>query len=138
MSNLLLLDACALIAYFKKEEGFDLLAGLFAKAEENSEPLIMHILTLLEVYYGFYKDNGKESAELVLQKTLTLPITIVETFSYPEFREAGRLKSSYKISFADSIVLGIASANNYQLLTADHHEFDTIKQNEKIAFEWVR
>jgi predicted nucleic acid-binding protein len=138
MGNILLLDACALIAYFKKEEGFDLLVGLFAKAEQNSEPLIMHIFTLLEVYYGFYRDNGKETAELVLQKTLALPIKIVETFGYPEFREAGRLKSSYKISFADSIVLGIAFANNYRLLTADHHEFDVIEQNEEITFEWIR
>jgi PIN domain nuclease of toxin-antitoxin system len=138
MNNILLLDACALIAYFKKEKGFDLLVRIFATADQNDELLMMHILTLLEVYYGFYKDNGKETAELVLQKTLTLPIKIVETFGYPEFREVGRLKSTYKISFADSTVLGIASANNYRLLTADHHEFDTIEQNEKIAFKWVR
>jgi predicted nucleic acid-binding protein len=77
-------------------------------------------------------------AELILRRTLALPITIIETFSYPELREAGRIKSNYSISFADSIVLGIASANNYRLLTADHHEFDTIEQNEAILFEWVR
>jgi hypothetical protein len=52
--------------------------------------------------------------------------------------EAGRLKSSYKISLADSIALAEASISNGMLITADHHEFDTIEMNERLLFFWIR
>jgi predicted nucleic acid-binding protein len=54
------------------------------------------------------------------------------------FLEAGRLKASYKISLADSIVLAEALVTNAKLLTADHHEFDVIEENEEILFLWIR
>jgi predicted nucleic acid-binding protein len=48
------------------------------------------------------------------------------------------LRAHYKISFADMIVLAIASVSGYKLLTSDHHEFDIIEKNESIIFEWIR
>jgi predicted nucleic acid-binding protein len=137
-SERFLIDACALIAYFKGEEGCEKMRRFFESAVLGEVSLSMSIVTLLEVYYGFYRDNGLEKAESVLKKTLELPIQIIETFGYPELHEAGRIKAHYKISFADMIVLSIASVSGQKLLTSDHHEFDIIEQNENIIFEWIR
>jgi predicted nucleic acid-binding protein len=53
--------------------------------------------------------------------------------------EAGRLKTTYKISLADAIALAEASVSGGILVTADHHEMDKIEQAEpNIKFRWIR
>ena len=41
----------------------------------------MHKLNLLEVYYDFYRDDGKEQAETVLGDTLLLPRIVMSLAS---------------------------------------------------------
>ena len=133
-----ILDACALIAYFKKEPGFETMLQYFDRAGDKEISLFMHKLNLLEVYYGFYRDDGKVTAEAVLEDSLSLPITYIGELGEPLFKEAGRLKATQDISFADSIALALASVRGEPLLTADHHEFDKIEHKEAITFLWIR
>jgi PIN domain nuclease of toxin-antitoxin system len=133
-----ILDACALIAYYKGETGADAVETLLEQAVFGETKLCMSKINLLEVYYGFYRDDGAEKAEEILQKTLALPITIIDDLDDAVFREAGRLKASYDISFADSFVLGYALALGISLITADHNEFDVIETKENITFNWIR
>jgi len=133
-----ILDACALIAYFKKENGFEVMIRFFERADDEEISLSMHKLNLLEVYYGFYRDDGKEKAEAVLEDTFSLPIEIVDELGDSLFREAGRFKALYNISFADSIVLALASVKGGSLVTADHHDFGAVENKEKISFSWIR
>ena len=138
MKERFILDACALIAYLKKETGFEAVIGFFDRSDDDDITLSMHILNLLEVYYGFYRDDGKEYAEAILRDTSSLPITIVEDLGESLFREAGRLKASYDISFADSIALALASVSGGTLVTADYHDFGQIEHKEAIRFSWIR
>ena len=138
MKGSYILDACALIAYFKKEEGFNFMLQFFEQANDEEILLFMHKLNLLEVYYGFYRDDGSEKAESVLDDSLSLPIMYIDDLGEPLFREAGRLKASYDISFADSFALSLALVMGEPLITADHHDFDRIKNKEKIKFSWIR
>jgi len=132
------LDACALIAYLKKEAGFEAMIRYFDQADNEEIYLSMHKLNLLEVYYGFYRDDGKEKAEAVLNDCSSLPIIILDDLDDPLFREAGRFKASYDISFADSIALALASVRGGLLVTADHHDFGIIEHKETIRFCWIR
>ena len=133
-----ILDVCALIAYFKKETGFETMLRFFDSSCGGEISLYMHRLNLLEVYYGFYRDDGKENAEIVLNDSLSLPITYINDLGTPIFREAGRLKALYDIPFADSFALSLASLRREPLVTADHHEFEAIEQKEPIRFSWIR
>jgi len=81
---------------------------------------------------------GKEKADLILSEIKKRPIGIVAEISDEIFNEAGRLKASYKISFADSIALAQTLVTDSELLTTDHHEFDTIEGMESIRFHWIR
>jgi len=92
----------------------------------------------LEVYYGFFRDDGKENAEAVLGDSLSLPITYLDDLGDSLFREAGRLKATYDISFVDSLVLALASVRGEPLITADHHDFQAVEQKETIKFCWIR
>ena len=138
MKENFILDACALIAYFKKETGFEAMIRHFDRANDEDISLFMHKLNLLEVYYGFYRDDGKAVADAVLEDSISLPITYTDDLGEPIFKEAGRLKALYDISFADSIALALASVRGEPLITSDHHDFDTIEAKEAIRFNWIR
>jgi predicted nucleic acid-binding protein len=82
--------------------------------------------------------TSREHAEKFLEEIKRSPIAIDHEITDEIFAEAGRLKASYKVSLADSIVLAEASVLGGTVLTADHHEFDVIEKNEKIQFQWIR
>jgi PIN domain nuclease of toxin-antitoxin system len=81
MQNGFILDACALIAYFKHEEGWEVVGELIEKAACGEAHLAMSKFNLLEVYYGFYAGNGRDIAGEILQDIVQLPIQIVEDLS---------------------------------------------------------
>jgi len=133
-----ILDACALIAVLNKEDGAEFVRDLIDKANDNSVSISMNIINLLEVYYGIRRELGQELADKVLSSVKSNSIEIVETITEEIFIEAGRLKSTYSISLADSLALAEASLSGATLLTSDHHEFDAIEASEKIKFHWFR
>ncbi|MFP3089361.1 type II toxin-antitoxin system VapC family toxin [Treponema sp. TIM-1] len=138
MRNGYVLDACALIAYLKDEEGWEAVQDLLERAGQNEAALLMSKYNLLEVYYGFYRESGKNRAEQVLEITANLPIQIIEELDDTVFREAGRLKASYDISLADAVALGLASASENPLVTSDHHEISALEKAENITIHWFR
>jgi predicted nucleic acid-binding protein len=133
------LDACALLALLCDETGADVVAEVINAANAGTVELSMHKANLLEVYYDRYRAAGKEKADLFLFEFKKRPITIISDISDALFEEAGRLKSQYKISFADIFALATASVLGGTLLTADHHEMEAVEQSEpNIKLQWIR
>ena len=132
------LDACALMAALKGEKGASVVKAAFDEADKGSAKIIIHKANLMEVYYDLYRNFGKDKANAILTEIKKRPIHIIAEISDELFEEAGRLKSTYKISFADSFALAQAIVSDGALLTSDHHEFDVIEGKERINFAWVR
>jgi predicted nucleic acid-binding protein len=133
----LVLDACALLAFFYGENGADVVEEKLKAAERQELTMYLHKVNFLEVYYKvMQKDSAK--AHLVYDTILKLPITVLPEISDDIFKEAARLKVQYKISLADSIALAAASAMQVSILTCDHHEFGPVEQAEHIKFVWIR
>ena len=132
------LDACALIALLQDELGADKVSEVLNAANKGEATIIMHKANLLEVYYDAYRYRSKEQADLMLSEVSKRPITINAEITDEIFVEAGRLKSLYRMSFADSFALAQASVSGGALLTSDHHEFEAVEQQEKIKFAWIR
>ena len=137
MNDIYVLDACALVALIKGEQGADVVWDALNKTATGDAVTLMHEVNLLEVYYGFYRERGKDYADKKLEQCAEF-FTTIHGLTPAAFAEAGRLKASYRISIADAIVLAQASICGGAVLTADHHEMDIIGQNEKIAFKWIR
>jgi predicted nucleic acid-binding protein len=138
MSGQYVLDACALIAFLTDEAGGDKVSTLLEQAYLEKALIRMNSLNLLEVYYGLYREYGKEYADDELTMIKKLPVTINPGISDEVFNEAGRLKATYKISLADSVALAEASVSGASLLTADHHELDAVEKRETIKLYWIR
>jgi PIN domain nuclease of toxin-antitoxin system len=137
MSKIFVLDACALIALVKNEEGASIVADAYKNANNGSVGLYMNRINLFEVYYGFYRDKGKEYA-LDIMKQVEASSVFISEFDRDILLEAGRLKATYKFSLADSIVIAQTILLKGSILTADHHEFDIIEGKENLIFNWIR
>ena len=138
MSILYVLDACALVAFLRKEAGWERVKTVLMCAHNGTYTVQMHAINLLEVYYDMYRSIGKEKADEELSMIRNLPIIFNVSLSDDIFKEAGRLKASYKISLADSVALAQTKVTGGILLTSDHHEFDVIEGKEDIEFLWIR
>ena len=132
------LDACALIALLDREPGYEEINHLLLKAELGEVSVYINFVNLLEVYYDRIKISSLERADIFLETIYNSSIEVLEMQNKEILRNAGRLKSSYKMSLADSFALSTAIYKQATIITADHHEFDIIEQKEKISFHWVR
>jgi uncharacterized protein len=133
-----LFDACALIAFLNDEEGAEKVGQLLKEGIRNQNSFFLHEINQLEIYYGLYRDEGEALAEATYSIILGLPIKIISGLKKHVFKEAGRLKSIYKISLADSIALAEAKLRKIPLITCDHHEFDRLDQKKEMDFLWIR
>ena len=138
MKRLYVLDACALIAFLNDEPGADRVERIFCESVSDNIQLLMHKINLLEIYYGTYRVKGKIIADEMLKSVKRLPILVEDSLEDPIFFESARLKATYKISLADAIALALTITRKASIVTADHHEFDKIENNETLSFEWIR
>ena len=98
----------------------------------------MSSVNLLEVYYNLFREYDKEAADSTLLDVEESSIEVTKIISEEVLKEAGRLKTSYKMSIADSIALAEASVSDGIVVTADHHELDAVEASENIKFHWFR
>ena len=138
MTKVYVLDACALIAFINGEPGAAKVKTILTEALAGNNEVYMNKFNAYEVYYGFYKDEGKQKADEIYGMILRLPISIIDTFEDNVFSEAARLKTRYGISIADSIALGESVVRDAFLATSDHQELDIVEQQEQIKFFWIR
>ena len=137
MKDVYVLDACALIALTNQEKGANIVADILKQATHGNVRIYMNRVNLYEVYYGFYREHGKEYALNVVENVEDSHILVTE-FDREIFLEAGRLKTTYKLSLADSISVAQTIILRGSILTADHHEFDVIEGKENLIFNWIR
>jgi len=132
------LDACALIAAIKQEDGALIVAELYEDAMRGDINIFINKVNLLEVYYGFRRDHGKEYAEKILNSVVE-SVVEVSDINMDVLVEAGRIKSEYRrLSLADSIALAEAYVRGGFIVTADHHEMDKLDNAGLVKFMWIR
>jgi predicted nucleic acid-binding protein len=132
-------DACALIAIANNERGADAVQELIRRAEAGEAVVCINVVNLFEVCYKLIQQKGIKSADTFIKSVLyASPIKIIDTIDIAVFREAARFKTAYKISLADSFALASAFCTDGVLVTADHHELDTVEQSGDVQFFWIR
>ncbi len=136
MSETLVLDACALIAYFNDEPGAPVVQDAFSNDANN---ILVSAINVYEVVYDAYRTTGQiATAEKVLELISQLPCVIEWRLDPDLMLAASRFKENYRVSLADSVALGLAKRHQARLVTCDHHEFDPIDAAKDLAFMWIR
>ncbi len=115
------LDACALIAYLTGEKGSDVVSDAICKHD-----CVIHALNWCEVRYDFLKrENDVQMVEEALADIRKTGIEIYEEIDAPIWRKASEIKASgfrrkIRISLADCVALALAQKLQGVLLTSDH------------------
>ena len=78
------------------------------------------------------------AAEPGAEKIKEFPIEVITGLNADVFKEAGRIKSKYKIPLADSIAVAECIINKGILVTSDHTDLDKIENSENIKIYWFR
>jgi predicted nucleic acid-binding protein len=132
------LDACSLIAYYGKEEGYHKVKAIITEAASDTSDIFMHRINLYEVYYDLLRSGGESMTNKAMQSLAVSPVSVIDVITEDVMKEAARFKLSYNISVADSFALATAKTEKAMLVTSDHHEFDAIDKAGEIGFLWIR
>jgi len=138
MNDLYVFDACSLISVLSNEKGADVVKNLLKKAVNGEIKILMHKVNFLEVYYYIHKKYDETVANKLLKDIGISPIKLDSEITDDILVKAGRLKSLYKMSLADSIGLAEAIINSGYFVTADHHELDIVDKKENLNMIWIR
>lgn len=115
------LDACAMLAYLRGEPGAEVVDGLLGTPGATC---MAHAINLCEVYYNLLRQAGPVLADQAICDLGAAGIEECGDFDPPFWRSVGGIKSSGRISVADSFCLALAKRVNGEVVTSDRHEFE--------------
>ena len=132
--QMIVLDACALIAAMRNEKGAEL---VHKEIHSPKTRALMHAVNLYEVYYDTYRQQPG-LAHLVPEFVRQTGIEVLQRTDHRLMEEAATFKTTYSMSLADSLALGLARKLNATLLTADRHEFGEIAKAGIVKIKFIR
>ena len=132
---IIVLDACALIAFLNDEPGAEIVAAILEEV-----PFVeISIINVLEIAYDAVRNSGQSASALeVIDCIRRLPIEIRWDLNEAMVEVAARFKSDSRISLADAVALSLAEIRSAPLATSDHHEFDPLETSGRARFIWIR
>jgi predicted nucleic acid-binding protein len=116
--NHYLLDTSALLALRDNEAGADQVADLLYEAQKGQTVCLACFMTLMEVFYRVWKDEGEVAGRLAYEQCYTLPITWIHE-DKPLLEKAAELKATFSISLADAWIAAAAMLHDAELVHKD-------------------
>lgn len=129
------LDACAMIAYLRKEPGWDVVLHALT---DTSAMSLAHAVNLCEVFYDFHRKSDENAATAAISDLYAVGIVERSDFDEAFWKDAGRLKAQGKISLADCFAITLTNRVGGTLLTSDHHELDAIAAAGVCSITFIR
>src|SRR5580658_3996159 len=99
------LDACAMIAYLRGEQGGSIVDGFL---KNPADKCYAHTINLLEVYYDFIRKHSEAVARQALKDLAMIGIIERRTMSKKFTLRVGQLKAQGRISVADCFCIVLA------------------------------
>ncbi len=128
-------DSSALIALLWNEQGGVTVSDII---DNRDNSCFIHVVNLCEVYYDLIRRTGKSEAEKSVE-SLSSIITVRDDIDKEFWKQIGDYKAEIKrISLADFFCMVLAKRLNSILITADHHEFDTIYTTGIVSVKFIR
>ncbi len=134
--NLQILDACAMLAFVRREPGANVVDELLT---ENNTVCYAHAINVCEVYYDFVRSEGIIKASEVVKDLLVIGMVLQEDLDQEFWKMVGNLKvTPGKLSLADCFALALSLRLGACLVTSDHHEFDAVAASGLVDVKFIR
>src|SRR5215210_641888 len=128
------LDAHALLAFFRGEDAGVPVRELLHKAATADRPLHMTEVNYAEVKYMLLKKDGADAWEQAADVLKSLPIEF-HLVLRPLADQAADFKARFKMSLADAFAAALAKEKKAELVTGDP-EFKALEK--EIRINWLR
>lgn len=119
-----ILDACALIAYLRDEEGAPVIEQLLL---DEGTRCYVHAINACEVYNDFLRVADTETAQTAVTDLVEVGLIISKDLDSALWQAAGGYKATQRLSLADCFALALTNRLGGELVTSDHKEFDPIQ-----------
>jgi len=130
-SKKVILDTSAILTYFEGEEGKETVGKLLIKSASHEIELSLPFSAAIEFYYINFNSQGEETANQRFAMLMSLPVEVLKSIDEPYMIQAGRLKASYPISFADALIAAYVYLENASLVHKDP-EYLTLEKEIKL------
>lgn len=132
---IVILDACAMIAYLRDEAGADVVERLLLDEETSC---YAHAINVCELYYDFLRVSDRDTALAAVADLQAMGLLIHEEVESALWQMAGDYKASQRLSLADCFALALTNRLGGELVTSDHHEFDTVQTRGLASIRFFR
>jgi ribonuclease VapC len=120
-----LLDTSALLTLRDDEPGADRVAALLAQVQEGRAVCYGCFMSLMEVFYRVWKDEGETAGRLAHEQCLSLPVEWIHE-STELLEAAAEIKAKHSLSLADAWIAAAARLAGATLVHKDP-EFAALK-----------
>lgn len=128
-----LLDTSALLTLRDDEPGADRVADLLAQAQRREATCLGCFITLMEMLYRVWKDEGEHAGRLAYEQCLALPIEWVHE-SRDLLEAAAAVKARHTLSLADAWIAA-SSELNAAILVHKDPEFESLAlEQERLPY----
>ncbi len=120
-----LLDTSAFLALRDNEAGADQVAKILQLASTGKVRCFGCFITLMEIFYRVWKDEGESEGRLAYKQCMHLPVHWVHE-SPPLLEQAAQIKANHALSLADAWIGACAVLNDAVLVHKDP-EFNSLE-----------
>lgn len=114
------LDACAIIAYLRNEEGSEIVENALL-----NDSCAAHAINACEVYKDcLSRGEDTTQADEIINDLESIGCVIHEDMDDALWKNAATLKTKGRISLADCFAIALTERLSGTLYTSDHHELD--------------
>lgn len=133
---MIVLDACALIALMRHEPGADIVEDLITSEQELC---LIHVVNLCEVYYDLLRNTTESVAQQAIIGIEQIGVVFRDDIDRAFWQMVGKYKATLvRISLADCFALTLAYRTNAEIVTSDHHEFDSLVEQGICRVRFIR
>jgi predicted nucleic acid-binding protein len=119
------LDTSAFLALRDNEDGADTVADILRMALSKKANCLACFLTLMEIFYRVWKDEGEHEGRIAYEQVQSLPVVWIHE-SRELLEKAAEIKATHGLSLADSWIGACAILNDGILVHKDP-EFDALQ-----------
>ena len=131
-----ILDACAVIAFFRNETGGEIVENYLI---DDNYTCFVHVINLCEVYYDVMRSASQQKADELLNELRETGVIFRDNIEQSFWQLVAQYKATIRrISIADCFALALSAKLQGILITADHKEFDPVVPLEICPITFIR
>jgi len=127
------LDAFAIMAFFKNEPGRARVEGLFNRASAGMDSLFVTVVNLGEAYYKLRQNLGEAFADQALVRFAQIDIDVVDV-DRDLTLQAAYTKADRRLGYMDCFAFALAKRLEATVVTGDD---DFRRVEDLVAIDWL-